>query len=111
MVRQFPPTRTSVVNSHHQRNWLFRSVTHFVMPAISVRAALRLELDTTAIPADLIAIASICLLFTIASVCARMFTKFIDLKRMQIDDCMYCQSAWWHLLTFADIIAVAGVRC
>ncbi|KAF2683894.1 hypothetical protein K458DRAFT_304237, partial [Lentithecium fluviatile CBS 122367] len=58
------------------------------MPVIIPRATSRPEpaRDSTAIPADLIAAASICLFLTISAVCARLFTKVVDLRRMQIDD-------------------------
>lgn len=44
--------------------------------------------DATSIPTDLIVAATICLFLTTSAVCARMFTKLVDLRRMQVDDCM-----------------------
>jgi len=81
------------------------------MPVISLRATSNLDLgrETTAIPADLIATASICLFLTIASVCARVFTKAFDLKRMQIDDCKSQDGSLEYLLTNLDIIVAVGV--
>ncbi|KAF1954871.1 hypothetical protein CC80DRAFT_550043 [Byssothecium circinans] len=42
--------------------------------------------DSMSIPADFIAAASICLFLTVSAVCLRVFTKVVDLRRVQVED-------------------------
>jgi hypothetical protein len=69
------------------------------MPVINLRAISRPEptRDWTGIPTDLIAAASVCLFLTIASVCARLFTRAVDLRRMHVDDCKSLEKGYWAL--------------
>lgn len=44
---------------------------------------------TISIPTDFASLASICLFLTLLAVTLRVFTKVVDLRRMQSDDCKY----------------------
>lgn len=61
------------------------------MPSISVRAISSREPAprSTDIPVELVVAGSLCLFVSIASVCARLFTKIVDLRRVHADDCKH----------------------
>lgn len=82
------------------------------MPAIKLRttSSLGQAQGSTPIPTDLIAAATICLFLTTSAVCARIFTKVIDLGHVQVDDCKYRKDKFGEaILISSDAIVFAGV--
>lgn len=83
------------------------------MPAITTRAisSRQSASGSNEIPVELVIAGSLCLFVSIVSVCARLFTKMVDLRRMQADDCEYwaSQHLQMHTDKFRDLIAGVGV--
>lgn len=67
----------------------------FIMPVLTLRQATGASLNeirpesTTSLRVDLIVTVSICLFLTTSAVAARVFTKALDLKHVQLEDCEY----------------------
>ncbi|KAF2641814.1 hypothetical protein P280DRAFT_516840 [Massarina eburnea CBS 473.64] len=64
--------------------------------------------SSMAIPADLIVAASICLFFTVAAVCLRVFTKVVDFRKMHIEDYLIIFAGLGFIVFIVLLFAASG---